>query len=381
MVFRYTAVGLRMQSVVESHADGRKLSGVNSGRVSTGAWMLTSFVAGLAGVLLPQITGGQVVDIYYTTLVTAAIVAAVLAALTSIPMIAAGRRGMGLGIVQEWLNRFLPTNSVIAANVRPGLPFIALFLVLAIDPRLRHRRTTTDPLAGVDSATTGTRGGHARTRNVPRCGQRVFWAVAGIIYLYYVMYHGNESVARRRRFASRDLLDHLLLDRGDHGSRRHAVVRAGDVCGDRCGAMSSQLAAQQRHVGDRHDLDQAAVAITATFLGIVWCRVPVAAPRRDLPHALFTFAFALAFENVFLKFGWVTGGIFPEVSPRPQIGPVDFSHDKTFLVLCLVVLGDRCRDRGARARRNHWVAISTRCAASEVGGRVDRHQLYAGTAS
>ena len=60
VVFRYTALGLRMQAVVESPRMA-ELSGVNSTRISTGAWMLTSFIAGLAGVLLPQITGGQVV--------------------------------------------------------------------------------------------------------------------------------------------------------------------------------------------------------------------------------------------------------------------------------------------------------------------------------
>src|SRR5262249_22730231 len=126
LVFRYTALGLRMRAVVESSRLA-ELAGVNSDRISLSSWVMTSFVAGLAGVLLPQITGGQVVDLYYTGLVAAAIVAAVVAGLTSVPIALAA--GLGLGILQEWLNRFLPTSSVIASNIRPGLPFIALFFV------------------------------------------------------------------------------------------------------------------------------------------------------------------------------------------------------------------------------------------------------------
>ncbi|HEY1740844.1 MAG TPA: ABC transporter permease, partial [Acidimicrobiia bacterium] len=326
VVFRYTAVGLRMQGVVESPRMS-ELSGVNSGRVSTGAWMLTSFVAGLAGVLLPQITGGQVVDVYYTTLVTAAIVAAVLAALTSIPIALVA--GLGLGIVQEWLNRFLPTNSVIAANVRPGLPFIALFLVLAIDPRLRHRRTTTDPLAGVDPPPPAT---VAATRTISAAwATRIFWTVAGLIYLYYVMYHGNESVLDDAiRIAIFSIIFcSIVVITGLGGMLSFAQATFAGIGA----AVSSQLAAQQ---GMSVIATILIGAVVTAILGII-----VSLPSLRLGGiflTLFTFAFALAFENVFLKFGWVTGGIFPEVSPRPKVGAVDFGHDKTFLVLCLVLL-------------------------------------------
>src|SRR5256885_6577275 len=51
IIFRYTAFGLRMRAVVES-ARLTELAGVNADRVSTLSWMLCSFLAGLAGVLL-----------------------------------------------------------------------------------------------------------------------------------------------------------------------------------------------------------------------------------------------------------------------------------------------------------------------------------------
>ena len=57
----------------------------------------------------------QVNNIYYTPLVVAAIAAAVLASLTSIPIAFAG--GLGLGVLQQILSIYLPTNSVLATSV------------------------------------------------------------------------------------------------------------------------------------------------------------------------------------------------------------------------------------------------------------------------
>ena len=51
VLFRYTALGLRMRAIVESFRMV-ELAGVDSERVSMSAWMLSSFLAGLAGVLL-----------------------------------------------------------------------------------------------------------------------------------------------------------------------------------------------------------------------------------------------------------------------------------------------------------------------------------------
>src|SRR4029077_1233167 len=51
VIFRYTALGLQMRAVVESPRLA-ELSGIDSGRVGAFAWMLSSMIAGLAGVLL-----------------------------------------------------------------------------------------------------------------------------------------------------------------------------------------------------------------------------------------------------------------------------------------------------------------------------------------
>jgi branched-chain amino acid transport system permease protein len=55
--------------------------------------------------------------------------------------------------------------------------------------------------------------------------------------------------------------------------------------------------------------------------------------------SLATFAFALFFDNVMVKFDWVGGGGLPEPAPRPLFGSIDFDKsDRAFLLLCLIVL-------------------------------------------
>jgi ABC-type branched-subunit amino acid transport system permease subunit len=53
---------------------------------------------------------------------------------------------------------------------------------------------------------------------------------------------------------------------------------------------------------------------------------------------LATYAFALFFDNVIVSLSWVSGGLFPVVAPRPQLGSIDFASDKSYLALCLVIL-------------------------------------------
>ena len=146
ILFRYSPLGLRMRAVVES-TRMTELAGVNADRVSTTAWVMSSVLAGMAGILISP-TLAQVSEIYYTPLVVAAISAAVLAALSSIGVAFIG--GLLLGIVSQVLTVELPTNSIIATNLKPSLPFVALFLVLVFSPQLRNRREVSDPLAGVD---------------------------------------------------------------------------------------------------------------------------------------------------------------------------------------------------------------------------------------
>src|SRR5436190_15466482 len=187
LLFRYTALGLQMRAVVESPRM-TELAGIDADRVSTASWMLCSVLAGLAGVLLAPLFAA-VSELNYTTLVVVALSAAVLAALTSIPVAFFG--GLALGVIGEVVDSYLPTNSLLASNLRPALPFIVLFLVLILSPALRNRRQAADPLAGVDPPPP------ALAASLPSPfltkATRIFGALVALGVGYYLFFHAAQN--------------------------------------------------------------------------------------------------------------------------------------------------------------------------------------------
>jgi branched-chain amino acid transport system permease protein len=325
LVFRYTALGIRMRAVVESPRMA-ELAGTDSDRIGTASWMLSSLVAGLAGVLLPTVTQ-QVGDIYYTTLLTAAIAAVVLGSLTSIPLAFGG--AIGLGVLQELLNRYLPTNSVLASNLRPSLPFVVMFLVLILSPRLRNRKELTDPLSAVDPPPPAPAAGQ-RSRELT-IGTRTAGVLFGLGVGYYVFFHGNASVVGQaiQVVIYSIIFCSIVLITGIAGEVSFAQATFAGIGG----FASAQLASSAGM----------SVVLTIILGGIIAAAVGalVAIPALRLGGiflTLATFAFALFFDNVVVSLSWVSGGLFPVVAPRPQLGSIDFANDKSFLVLCLVVL-------------------------------------------
>jgi branched-chain amino acid transport system permease protein len=152
VIFRYTATGLQMRAVVESPRMV-ELAGVDSERVSAVAWMLSSTVAGLAGVIL--VTLAQTLDSTVLTLVVIfSIAAAVVGRLQSIPVTFAAGVVLGFAdralpdVLQNWFG--VSSSSELAKDLRPTLPFLVLFLVLVLARSIRQRRESADPLAGVD---------------------------------------------------------------------------------------------------------------------------------------------------------------------------------------------------------------------------------------
>jgi branched-chain amino acid transport system permease protein len=325
LLFRYTTLGIRMRAVVESPRLA-ELAGTDSDRIGTAAWALSSLVAGLAGVLLPTVTS-QVGDLYYTTLLTAAIAAVVLGSLTSIPLSFVG--AIGLGVVQELLNRYLPTNSLLASNLRPSLPFVVLFLVLILSPRLRNRRELTDPLASVDPPPPAPAAGQ-RSRELT-IGTRAAGVIAGLGVGYYVFFHGNASVVGQAiQIAIYAIIFcSVVVITGIAGEVSFAQATFAGIGG----FASAQLASNAGM----------SVVLTIIIGGVLAAAVGalLAIPALRLGGiflTLATYAFALFFDNVIVSLSWVSGGIFPVVAPRPQLGSVDFASDRSYLALCVIVL-------------------------------------------
>ena len=142
LMLRYTAIGLRMRAVVESPRL-TELAGVNSDRVSMSSWMLSSFIAGLAGVLLTPVFAGQVGYQAYEALVIAAIAAAVLGGLGEHPARVRGRPRCSASSSSCCTSTCRRTTSS-PARFKPALPFVVAVRgarALARDraPPLAHR--------------------------------------------------------------------------------------------------------------------------------------------------------------------------------------------------------------------------------------------------
>ena len=146
VLMRFTNLGLQMRGAVESRRLVQ-LDGVNSGRVIATAWAVSSFMAGLAGVLLAPIYG-QLQSQDYATLLVAAFAAAAWATLRSLPI--AALVGVLMGVADTVLEGYLPASSPWSAAVLPSLPFIVLVAALLLVPGMRQLHDDEDPMASVD---------------------------------------------------------------------------------------------------------------------------------------------------------------------------------------------------------------------------------------
>ena len=137
VLFRFTAAGLRMRAVVESPRMVQ-LAGISSERVSMLAWILSSLVTALAGLMLAPLYGDVDVNNFNLVLV-ASIAAAAIGGMSSLPLTLAG--GLLLGVGQQVLAGYLPLNSILAQGLRPSFPFLVLIAALLLSPAVRRGRS------------------------------------------------------------------------------------------------------------------------------------------------------------------------------------------------------------------------------------------------
>jgi branched-chain amino acid transport system permease protein len=125
-VLRYTDVGLKVRALVDSPAM-TALSGTSPSAVSIGVWAVSTFFAGLAGVLAAPIIGLNSGN--YTLLIAAAFAAVIAARFRSLPI--AVTVGLAMGVVTSLIQRYLPPSSNWTTEVVDAVPFmfIALFLI------------------------------------------------------------------------------------------------------------------------------------------------------------------------------------------------------------------------------------------------------------
>lgn len=335
VLFRFTALGLRMRAVVESPRMS-ELNGIRADRVSAFSWALSSLFAGLAGVLIaPRFNTLAAPDFF--NLVVVAVAAAAVGRLVSLPWALVG--GLALGVLISVVNTFLPDLArdhswlaPIQDNLTSAMPFVVLFGLVALWPALRGTREQSDPLSGVDPPPPVPA---ALTRSplltrVTQVFAVSFFALAGYVVLAHAdkswMFLVTQSVILSTIFLSITVITgfagQISLAQGAFAAiggftvfqlfdRAGVPVLAGALIGACLAAAVSAL-----------------LSLPLVRLGRVWV-------------AIATLAFAAFFDAVVVKLPFVGGGGTALLQgtrvPRPLMGPWDLYDDDKFLILSVIV--------------------------------------------
>jgi branched-chain amino acid transport system permease protein len=335
VLFRFTGIGLQMRAVVESPRM-TELNGIRADRVSAFAWALSSFFAGLAGVLIaPRFNTLAAPDFF--NLVVVAIAAAAVGRLLSLPWALAG--GVGLGVLISLANTFLPRWSgdhpllaTIQENVTPAMPFVVLFGLLVLWPAVRRTREQSDPLSGVDPPPP-TLAALDRSQWLTRATQ-----------VFAVVFLGGVGVVV---FTQADaswlfLITQAVILATIYLSITVITGLAGQIslCQGTFAAIGAFTAFQ---LTDRAGMP----VLLAGLIGAVLASAVAAVLSLPVLRlggvwvAIATLAFAFFFDAVMVKLPWIGGGDTSLLQgtrvPRPTIGPWDLADDKQFLVLVILV--------------------------------------------
>ncbi len=327
LVLRSSWLGLTIRAAVESPRL-LELEGVRADRVLSLAWMGSSLMAGLAGVLLaPQYPTLQFDD--YAILLVAALAAAALGDLANIPLALVG--GILLGVIEGLAAGYFSPSSVWHTGLLPAIPFLALAVLLVTRRRLRSLEDSEDPMAAVDPppppSITLTRS-HELDR-VIKVGGRILAIVAVVSVLTWVPGDWGFTLTSGLVYSIIFLSITLITGMGGEVSLCQATFAG-------VGAfIAAQLAV---HHGVPILLGALIGAVGALVVGAVGA-LP-ALRLRGLPLALLTLALALLADNAVFPYSWAGGPAGGLTVPRPVIGSLnlDTTSSKGFFVLALVVL-------------------------------------------
>ncbi|MBV8983621.1 MAG: hypothetical protein JO248_04180 [Acidimicrobiia bacterium] len=322
-LFRSTAFGLRMRAVVESPRL-LQLNGVNAERVATSAWLLSSLLAALAGVLLAPLYA-RVDSLNFTVLMVAAIAAAVFGRLRSLPLTLLG--GIVLGVGQEVLTKYLPLGNLLVKGFRPSVPFILLFALLLFWPGLR-KPDVTDALAGVNPPPPPL-AASLRDARLERLNRVMFPTV--IVAFLGVSLFALPSfwlfLVTQAIVMSVIFLSYTVI-----------VGMAGQI--SLCQATFAGVGAfTTAQLATNHGVP-VLIAMVAGTLVAALVGVVVALPALRLGGlylALATFAFALMVDNLVFPQTWAGNGQTGVSVPRPKLGPIDFTANRAFFLLAMVI--------------------------------------------
>jgi branched-subunit amino acid ABC-type transport system permease component len=328
-LFRRTRSGVAMRAVVDD-PDLLQLNGGRPERLATLSWAGGAFLAALAGILITPIQGTAMSANALTLLVIDAFAAAMFGRLKSLPRTFVG--AIVLGLSTNYVIAYFPANKwTWTGAFRASIPMILLFIILLVLPQDRLRGTTV-----------------LRTRERFRMPSlRNAW-IAGLVLVVVV-------------WALRTIMATTAINTLAYGITLGIIALslvlltgyAGEInlAALSFGAIGTIVVF---HFGISGSGNGARMTLWGILLAAIACAVVgalVALPAlrlRGLYLALATMAFGVFVSRMVLTeigereiFGWKFS-IFQGGSltiPRPQIGPLDFKSNESFLMLVTVVFG------------------------------------------
>jgi ABC-type branched-subunit amino acid transport system permease subunit len=327
VVMRTSLLGLEMRAAVESPRLLR-LQGVSSRKVTSMAWVASSTLAGLAGVLLAPRYATVSID-SYTVLLVAAISAAAIAGLESLGI--ATLASVGIGVAMGLTTGYAPAGSVWSTGLLAAIPFVLLLGLLAFHPALRRLGQSADPMAGIDPppvpVITAERS-KALDRTLRISGPTVL--VIGVVAVLTVVPSSWVFVITAGLGVSLVLLSITLVT----GAAGQVSLCQAAFAG--AGAFTAgQLAT---NYGVPVMVGALAGALVAAGAGLL-AALP-ALRLRGLALSLATLTFALLADAIAFPTGWIGGPPSGLTVPRPTLGPISFATDSTraFFVLVVIVV-------------------------------------------
>lgn len=131
LAFRFTRFGLNTRAAAETER-GAYLSGISPDRIAAYNWMLSSAVAGLAGILIAPIV--PLVPVAYTLFIVPALAAAIVARFEYV--VWAVVAGIAIGALQSEMQYLAAKHATLPSSGLPELvPLIVILLVLVVRSR------------------------------------------------------------------------------------------------------------------------------------------------------------------------------------------------------------------------------------------------------
>ena len=363
LFFRRSKFGVAIRAAAEN-ADAARLVGISPDRVSTFVWVVGALLAGVAGILITQVTGTLNASTLSIGFLVRGLTAALIGGLTSLPGAVAG--GLFVGIA-EYLIKW---------RTQSGLPEAIMFVIIVAVLLFRpgglfgQREETADTVAFVPTL----RELPARLRNTAAARGVQALAVVPVLFVVLISLvtgsHTNDVLTLTAVFAMVGVSLTVLMGYTGQISLGHWGLAG-------VGAFSMANLYTKAHVPYLLALPMTVVIGMAVSLivGIPALRI------RGLYLAVVTLAFNLAAEFYIFKSDFLGGTSSGIPVKRPSLGPFDLDAPSrrplfffTILLLGLVMLVGRNLAR-SRTGRGFFAVRENEKAAATFGVSLSRYKL------